>query len=603
MYGNHGQILNINLSTGEIQKEHYDQSFAKLFLGGNGLAAKLIYDTVPSDADPFGPENAIVFTVGPLTDTPVWGTSRGHVAAISPLTGWFADSNYGGQFGTIQKRTGFDAIAIRGASSKPVYILVTETGAEIKDGAFLWGKTTEDTFAALRAREGESSACASIGPAGENGVYFANIICSGKRYGAAGRAGMGAVMGSKNLKAVVVRGNKKTRVADPEALKKFLKERYPVLKENTAALSTYGTPVLVNIINSKGMLATRNAIRETFENSHDISGELIKEKYWQKNISCHGCPVACGKKVNVARGTHAGKTVKMPEYETIWAMGPMLVNKDIISIINANHECDLMGIDTISMGGTLAFTAECMEKGMISKEELGGSVHFAESQALVEWVDKTARRKDIGKYLSLGSKRLSEKIGRGSGKYLYTAKGLEIAGHSARGLRGMSLSYATSTRGGSHHDGRPRYSDPETDPGFEPQPEYIYNSQCFTAVGDSLVMCRFIVERGLGTPLNDDITKMVNIVTGWHMDLNELTKSGERIYNLERLINVQRGVSRKDDSLPYLVMHTPIPDGPSKGRYCSQENLDHMLDKYYDLRGWSREGIPTHEKLVELGLK
>lgn len=603
MYGNHGKILKINLSTEGINKEHYDEEFAKLFLGGNGLAAKLIYDTVPSDADPFGPENAIVFTVGPLTDTPVWGTSRGHMASISPLTGLFADSNYGGQFGTVQKRTGFDAIYISGISSKPVYLLVTEKGAEIKDGVFLWGKTTEDTFAALRAKEGEKAICASIGPAGENGVYFANIICSGKRYGAAGRAGMGAVMGSKNLKAVVVRGNKQTKVADREALKQFLKERYPVLKENTAPLSTYGTPILVNIINSKGMLATHNSNRETFEHSHDISGELIKEKYWHKNISCHSCPVACGKKVNVAKGTHAGKTVKMPEYETIWAMGPMLVNKDIISIINANHECDLMGIDTISMGVTLAFVAECMEKGIISKEALGGRVNFAESEALVEFVKKTAQREEIGEHLSLGSKRLSETFGRDSEKYLYTAKGLEIAGHSARGLRGMSLSYATSTRGGSHHDGRPCYAVPETDPGFEPQPEYIFNNQCFTAVGDSLVMCRFIVERGLGTMLNAEITKMVNTVKGWNIDLNELTKLGERIYNLERLINVQRGVSRKDDILPYRVMHTPIPDGPSKGRYCSQENLDKMLDKYYDLRGWSREGIPTREKLAELGLK
>ncbi len=603
MYGNNGKILKVNLSIGEIREEQYDEEFVKMFLGGNGLAAKLIYDTISPDADPFGPGNAIVFTVGPLTDTPLWGTSRGHMASISPMTGLFADSNYGGKFGTVQKRTGFDAIYISGISSKPVYLLVTENGAEIKEGNFLWGKTTENTITLLEAEEGEEVVCATIGPAGENLVNFANIIFSGKRPGVAGRGGMGAVMGSKNLKAVVVRGNNRTKIADQEALKILLKEKYPVLKENTEPLNTYGTPFLVNFINSKGMLATRNNNKETFKFSQDISGELIKEKYWTKNISCYGCPVACGKKVNITKGEYKGKIVKMPEYESIWAMGAMLENRDIISIINGNHVCDLMGIDTISMGVTLAFVAECMEKNIISEDELKGKVNFADSESTVELIKKTAKKADIGEYLSLGSKRLSEKIGKDSQKYLYTVKGLEIPGHSARGLRAMSLSYATSTRGGSHHDGRPKYFVPETDPGFEPQPEYIIDSQHFTAVGDSLVICRFIMERGLGTMLNDDIAKIVNYVKGWNIDLNELKKLGERIYNLERLINVQRGVNRKDDILPHRVMSTPIPDGPSKGRYCSQENLDKMLDKYYELRGWNRDGIPTDKKLTELGLK
>jgi aldehyde:ferredoxin oxidoreductase len=603
MYGNHGRILKIDLSTGQTEIEQYDEESAKMFLGGNGLAAKLVHDTVSSNADPLGPENAIVFTVGPLTDTPVWGTSRGHMASISPLTGLFADSNYGGNFGTAQKRTGFDALYITGKSSKPIYLILTDQGAEIRDATTLWGKTTEETIIALESQEEKGSVCASIGPAGENGVLFANIICGGRRFGAAGRAGMGAVMGAKNLKAVVAKGNRETKIADREALKTLLRERYPVLKNNTNLYTTYGTPFLINFLNSKGILGTHNNNKETFQYFQDISGELIKEKYWEKNTACLGCPVRCGKMIRVTEGEYAGKILKMPEYETIYSIGSMLDNHDISSIFNGNHVCDLMGIDTISMGLTLAFVAECMEKGIVSKNDFGGMVSFADGQAMVELIKCTAKKEGIGKYLSMGSSRLSDQFGKDSYKYLYAVKGLEIAGHSARGLREMSLAYSTSTRGGSHHDARPNYAKHEPDPGFDMQPEYVLKNQCFTAVGDSLVICRFTAERGLGTPINESMVNIINYVKGWNIDLNGLEKIGERIYNLERLINVHRGVSRKDDTLPYRVMNEPIPSGPSKGRYCLQENLNKMLDTYYKLRGWSQDGIPTSRKLTELGLK
>ena len=602
MYGNTRRVVKVNLTSGEIKEELYDEAKARMFLGGNGLAAKLIYDNVPFTADPMEPENAIVFSVGPLTDTPMWGTSRGHVASISPLTGIFADSNYGGEFGIAQKRTGFDAIYIEGASSKPVYLVVADGGVEIKDGSHIWGKTTAETITLLEQLEGKGAVCASIGPAGENRVLYANIILGGARPGAAGRAGMGAVMGAKKIKAVVARGNKRTAIADRESLMSLLKEKYPAFRKNTKALSTYGTPILVNVINSKGMLGTRNNSTEIFAYPQDISGELIKERYWNKDISCFGCPVACGKNVNVVKGEYTGMTVKMPEYETLYAMGSMMDNRDIDSIINGNHVCDLMGIDTISMGVTMSFVAECMEKGVISEKEIGGKITFADGEAMVDHIKKTAMKEGIGELLAMGSARLAVKFDKDAYKYLYVVKGLEIAGHSARGLRGMSLSYSTSTRGGSHHDGRPNYAAADPDPGFEPQPQYIQRNQYFTAVGDSLIVCRFIAERGLGTPLNEDIAKIVNYVTGWDITLPELEKIGERIYNLERLINVRRGVSRKDDILPYRVMNEPIPDGPAKGRCCSKEDLDAMLDTFYDLRGWDRDGIPTKEKLTEIGL-
>ena len=603
MYGHNGKILKVNLSTGVVEEESYDELLVKLFLGGNGLAAKIIYDMVPPDADPLGPQNALIFTVGPITDTPVWGTSRGHMAAISPMTGFFADSNYGGQFGTAQKRAGFDAICVTGKASKPVYLVVTEKGGEIRDATPLWGKSTEETITLLQSQEGKGAICAAIGPAGERGVLFANVICGGKRPGAAGRGGMGAVMGSKNVKAVVVKGNRKTQIADRDSLSQLLKSKYQAFEGNTKALRTYGTPVLVNTINALGMLGTRNNGNEEFFRAEDISGQRIKEQHWKEDIACHGCPVACGKNVSAAKGEYAGKPVKMPEYETLYAMGSMTENGDIDAIINGNHLCDLMGIDTISMGVTLAFAAECMERGICTEKELGGKVRFADPEGLFDLIKKTALKEGIGAYLSVGSARLAGKFGHDADKYLHAVKKLEIAGHSPRGLRSMSLSYAVGTRGGSHHDGRPNYASVDPDPGFDPQPEYILKSNYFTAVGDSLVLCRFIAERGIGTPLNEDMAKIVNYVTGWSLSLPDLEKIGERIYNQERLINVQRGVSRKDDTLPYRVMNEPIPGGPAKGRHCPQEELDKMLDRYYALRGWSPDGIPTDDKLKELGLR
>jgi aldehyde:ferredoxin oxidoreductase len=603
MFGYSGRILKIDVSSGETKIDSFDEQFARKFLGGNGFAAKLIYDHVPPEADPFSPENALVFTVGPLTDTPLWGTSRGHMAALSPLTGLFADSNYGGDFGLAQKRTGFDAIFISGKSPKPVYLVVDEGGAVIKDAALFWGKTTEETILSLEAKEGEDAVCAAIGPAGENGVLFANILCGGKRFGCAGRAGMGAVMGAKKIKALVVKGQREPKLADPESLRNLIKEKFPTLKQNTAGLANFGTPIIVNLANTKGVLATRNNNKETWESAGEISAEVIKDQYWEKNIACHGCPVACGKKVRPNRGEFAGKSVKMPEYETLYALGAMMDNPNIQSIINGNHMCNEMGIDTISMGVTLAFVAECLDKDVVSPQDLKGEVKFGDGESIPKLIKKAAYREGIGEYLAMGSCRLAEKFGKNAHEYLYAVKGLEIAGHSSRGLREMSLSYATSTRGGSHHDGRPSYATAEPDPGFDGQPKYIFKSQSFTAVGDSLVMCRFTTERGLGTMIGEDMVKVVKCATGWNIDVEELERIGERIYNIERLINVARGVCRKNDTLPYRTMNEPIPSGPAKGRYCLQKDLDAMLDRYYELRGWSKEGIPTKARLVELGLQ
>jgi aldehyde:ferredoxin oxidoreductase len=602
MNGYMGTILKVNLTSGEIRREEFDEQFARMFLGGNGFAAKIIYDSVPLDTEPFSEENAVVFALGPFNGTPFWGSGRGHLASFSPLTGYFADSDFGGNFASMLKKTGFDAVAIYGKSSSPVYLSIDGDHVTIKDAQDLWGKSTEETHVLLVEKEGKGIESATIGPAGENGVLFANIMCSGGRLSAAGRGGIGAVLGAKNCKALVVKGNRKVTIADRERLVAYQKSYFPVLQDNAKALTNFGTPVLVNVINSLGKLATRNNTRETFEYANDISGELIEEKYKIKNVSCYRCPVACGKLVHVPSGSFAEQSVKMPEYETLYALGAMLENRDVVSIFNANTMCDQMGMDTITMGVTLAFVAECFERGIVSPEEFGTTISFGNGEHLAEMIKLTAFKQSIGELLALGSERLAARFGDESRKLLYSVQGMEIAGHSARGIRSMGLAYATSTRGGSHHDARPDYREPEADPGLDAHAEYCVKSQNYTAITDSLVICRFIAERTFGTQVSDSLREILHYVTGWEMNLEEVEAIGERIYTLERLMNVKRGVNRSKDTLPYRVMNDPIPDGPVKGRYCPEDALQTMLDTYYRLRGWDQEGIPTHEKLTELGI-
>ena len=602
MHGHRGKYLTVDLSTGSVEIETYDTPFAKKYLGGNGFAAALIREMVPAGAEPFSPENTIVFTVGPLTGTPVWGCGRGHLASISPLTGVFADSNYGGDFAVALKKAGCDALAITGASDTPVYLSVTGGNVVIKDASDLWGMDTRRTHEELLSREEKGIQTAIIGPGGENGVHFASVMMSGRRLSAAGRGGLGAVMGLKNLKAVAAGGDEEITVFDKPGLTAYLKTLIDDVRQKAQALTDMGTPFLVNRINAHGTLGTRNNSRETFDRAEAISGELIKDTYVENRIACRGCPVACGKTVAVPRGEAGGRSVKMPEYETLYSLGSMLENDDIVSIMNANSVCDDLGMDTISMGVTLSFVAECLERGIVTEAELGFPVHFADGEHLTELVRKTAYKEGVGEILSLGSRKIAERFGGDAAKYLYEVKGMEIAGHSARGLRMMSLGYATATRGGSHHDTRAIYTEPGVDPGFEGQAEYVVKSQHSTAVGDSLVMCRFLYERAFGMAISETLVKVLNLVTGWGMILDELELTGERIYTLERIIGTDRGIRRSDDTLPYRVMHEPIGDGPAKGRYCPPEILDEMLDAYYTIRGWDADGVPTEETLSRLGL-
>jgi aldehyde:ferredoxin oxidoreductase len=606
MKGYGGRLLFVDLARGASRIEALEESVARAFLGGNGLAARVLYDHVPAGIDALDPANAVVFAVGPITDTTVPGNSRACVVAKSPLTGLFFDSTFGGRFPATLKRTGFDAVVLQGRAPAPCYVLVTDAGAEIKPAHELWGRTTtREAVNALVAAEGADADAIAIGPAGEHRVRFAALAHYWKnREGVAGRGGLGAVLGAKNVKAVVVRGARKTEIADPPALKALIDGTRAPLKTGTQALSTFGTPFLVGPINALGGLGAYNLRAETFAEARVIGGEDMKTHFHDRDTTCLKCPVACGKQYAIREGEFAGTKAKMPEYETIFALGPMLGNANPESLILANDLCDLLGMDTISMGVTLAFVAEAVERGWLTAADIGLPFGWGDWRSMLKLVEMTARREGFGDRLAEGAWRLAASINSEATRAVYAVKGLELPAHSARALKGMSIGYATATRGGSHHDTRPT---PQYAAGFDRKspdgkPAFAARSQHFTAVGDSLVMCRFTSERGFGLFVGEPYAAMVRAVTGWDVTVEELERVGERIINLERLFNVREGVRRAQDVLPWRVMHEPITEGPSAGMYCPPAELDAMLDEYYALRGWDGDGVPTPARLSSLGL-
>lgn len=605
MDGYQGNILSVDLSTGRSFTEAFVEPFARLYLGGNGFAAKLLFDRLPPRIDPFDPRNLVLFAVGPLTDTNVPGNSRVCVAAKSPLTGLFFDSTFGGQFPITLKRTGFDAIAISGKAPQPSYLLVTDLRTEVKSAEKLWGLPTKQTVEAIQELEGEETDVVAIGPAGERRVRYACLAHYWKnREAIGGRGGIAAVMGAKGLKAVAVRGSRKTEVAAPGRLRALVNDRREELAKGTQALQTYGTAFLVQAVNALGALGARNQTREWTEPVHSLSGELYKQRYWVKDTTCQKCPVACGKAVEVPEGPHKGLRWKIPEFESLYALGTMNEVWDAGTMVRAEELCDQLGLDTISMGVSISFLLASAEAGLVKEGDVGVPLRFGEPETVLGLIELTAHRKGIGDLLAEGSARMAERFGPESQSLLYSVKGLELPAHSARALKGMSIGYATGTRGGSHHDTRPtpQYAQGFDRRGTEGKPAFAIRSQHFTAVGDSLVLCRFTGERGLGLFLNEAYADAISAATGWELTGEEVEGIGERIVNLERCFNVREGVRREHDTLPHKALAEPVPDGPSKGTYCPPEELNAMLDEYYQLRGWTPEGIPRVEKLQGLGL-
>ncbi len=612
MYGWTGTALRINLTTRQIMKEPLREEWAHEYIGGRGLGARYLLAEVDPTINPFSPDNKMMIVTGPLTGTNASCGSRYMVITKGPLTNAITTSNSGGTWGPELKAAGYDMLILEGRASSPCYLWIYNDQVEIRDAGHLWGKTVWETEEQLKTEVGVPDAIiASIGPAGEKLVRFACIMNDLHR--AAGRSGVGAVMGSKNLKAVVVRGTGGVRLADPKtymeaqwAMKIKLRES-PVTSQG---LPIYGTEVLVNVINEHGALPTRNHQETVFEHAEAISGETLTDTRLVSNKACFSCTIACGR-VATLPGDAAGKYAvtthphnwniagEGPEYEAAWAMGSECGVGDLDALIKANWLCNELGMDAISFGATVAAAMELYEKGAVPLAEAGIPLNFGSGEALIAMAEKVAYREGFGTELAEGSKRMTEKFGRP--ELFMGVRGQEFAAYEARAIQGMGLGYATSNRGACHLKaytvaaeilGLPRQMDPRATEG---KAELTKVFQDATATVDATGLCQFLTF-GIGL---EEILPQLSAATGVTYTIEDLMKIGERIWNLERLWNERSGMTGKEDTLPNRILAEPIPSGPAKGQV---NRLGEMLPEYYQLRGWDTDGKITEEKLKELGL-
>jgi len=596
MYGYVGKVLRVNLTELSYKVEALDLEMAQKFIGGRGLGTKIFKDEVSAEVDALSPENKLLVVTGPLTGTPTPTGGRYMVVTKSPLSDTIASSNSGGYWGAELKFAGYDVIILEGKASKPTYIHIEDDKIEFRDAGHIWGKVVSETSDILMKEIPEKARVMTIGPAGEKLSMIAAIMNEKDR--AAGRSGVGAVMGSKNLKAITVKGSSKPQVADEEALKSVFKECLAKIKENGvtgSGLPTYGTAVLVNIINENGAFPTSNFQESYFDKAEDISGETLADKFLIKKTACYRCPIACGRHVRIGDGEGGG-----PEYETIWAFGSDCGINDLDQIIKANHMCNEVGIDTISAGATLAAAMELYQRGYVKEEELDGlALKWGDAESIVEWMRKLGYAEGFGKKLAMGSYRLTDSYGVAD--LSMSDKKLEIPAYDPRGIQGQGLQYATSNRGGCHVRGYLISPEilalPEKLDRFELDGKATWAKifEDLTASIDSCGLCLF-TSFALGAK---EYAELINAVCGTKHTADSVLEAGERIWNIERQFNLEAGVSPSEDKLPKRLLEEPIPEGPSKGWV---HKLSDLLPEYYELRGWTKEGLPTKERLEKLGL-
>ncbi len=595
-----GKILRIDLATGQTDTERLSTEILRRFIGGRGLGTYLLNGMIDKGTEPLGPENPLIFATGPLSGTAAPTGGRYMAICRSPLTGLVACSNSGGSFGAELKMAGWDLLIIQGKAETPVYVFVDQQGAHIESASHLWGKDTHETTDLILKETGEGKAkIACIGPAGECLVRFACII--NEKHRAAGRSGVGAVMGSKNLKAVVVKGEQRPQAPDKDKFMEIIRAKVEKLNKDpiTAdALPRLGTKVLDNIINDVGAYPTRNFQEGTFDGTSEIAGEaLISKGYLKKNRGCWACPIKCGRVTE----TPTGNKGEGPEYETSWAMGACMGIKDLAVITEANYICNRLGMDTISCGVTLACAMELYEKGLIKKDDLQGGpeLNFGSTESLLFYTHATGMGKGFGTRLGQGSARLAMEYG--APEVSMSVKGQELPAYDPRGVQGQGLSYATSNRGGCHVRaylispevlGVPEKLDPQATEG---KAKWVKIFQDLTAVIDSSGLCLF----SSFVLVADDYRDLLSASTGFDYTTEEMMECGERIWNLERLLNLKLGMDPGQDTLPERLLKTPLPKGPKKGNVV---RLEEMLPEYYSIRGWDKEGRPMQTLLKQLGL-
>lgn len=606
MFGYGGKILVVDLDTGRTRTEPLNMDYAKKYIGGIGLGMRLWLDSTKEGVDPLGPENSLVLALGPVSGTMFPTGGNGHAfVAKSPETFGVGEAVSHGTFGAELKRAGYDAVILKGKSEKPVYLWIDDDSVQLLDASGLVGKSPSETEEAIKDELGDYYVrVASIGLAGEKQSRIACIINEKTR--AAGRTGLGAVMGSKNLKAIAVRGTHDITVAKPDEFMDMVKEFHERMKgPATQKYRTLGTVENVLINNTLNCMPTRNYSSARFEDAEQVSGEAVNENYVAKIIACNSCPMRCEHEAVIREGPYKGTMARI-EYESLWALGPYCGVNRLDAIIKAAEICNFYGLDAQSAGVTVGFAMDCHEKGILSHEDLGGiDAHFGNAEALVALVEKMGKREGIGAILADGVKAAAEKIGKDSYKLAQHIKGLEVTGFDLRCLKTAALSFAVSFRGADHTrssayavDMKGKVDRLKAERG---RGKLVKDLEDIYSLIDSFIVCKnakatFYKELA-------ELAKLYDLVTGIDMSPEELGKAAERINTLAKLINLREGFGRKDDSLPWKVMNVPIPDdGPVKGAVVTKDELDLMLDDYYETRGWTFEGVPKVATLKGLGM-
>jgi aldehyde:ferredoxin oxidoreductase len=609
-----GQILRVNLSQGQVSQEPIREDWSKDFLGGSGLATRYLYDEVPTGADPLGPDNRLIFMTGLLTGTASASAGRYSVVAKSPLTGIWGHANSGGRFGPALKRSGYDGIIFEGISPAPVYLKIIEGKAELCSAESLWGKTVSETEDVLVAEMEKNVTVASIGPGGENLVRYAAIM--NNKHRAAGRCGLGAVMGAKRVKAIVCGGNATIKLADPQEFLEVARKQIEFLNDSLlkVGFDAFGTNMVSDLVNVRGGYPVRNWQEGVFDQIDDVNAQALIDKVFTDGTSCFACPVSCGRGSEIRDGKWKGHKGEGPEYETANMLGANCGISDMNAITMANYLCNDYGLDTITTGSTIAFAMECYEKGILTQVQTDGmELHFGDSDLIVDLVKKIATRQGVGDLLAEGTRIMAEILGQDSSRFAMNVKGLEIPAYDPRAAKITGLGYVTAIRGGDHITGYiqlPTFVDMPMliveesqikDP-FVADPQeakVLVDLENALTTLDAIGGCKF-----MGILLTaEDISALIAHATGWDFGVAEFRKAGERIYNLMRAYCAREGFTRDNDVLPERLMSEYLPEGPAKGMCVEKEILEKMKDAYYEFRGWEiSTGNPTAEKLEELHL-
>lgn len=603
-----GKLLHVDLNQRAWQAIPVEEKLAELYVGGKGFGAKILYDLLPPGCDPLSPENVLMFMPGPLTGT-LAPAMRGCVVTKSPLTGTFVDSYFGGHFAPEIRYAGFDGIVITGAADKPCYIWVDDGTVEIRDAAHLWGLDTFAVTESVKEELGDRTVkTACIGPAGEKMVSYALINCEYNRH--AGRGGTGAVMGSKNLKAIVLRGRQAVRPHDRAAFQVAVDQAYRDLKteEGITAFTVGGTAGSIDFANDEHLLPAYNYYDGAFEGASGLNAEAQRKQLWLRDVACLGCPIACSKVGRIRRGRRKGLVSDVVEYETAAMMGSNLGIGDVREVAYLVKKCDALGLDGMSAGGVIGFAMEAFKKEILTAADTEGvNIAFGDSASAEYLLDIIAARKEgLGELLAAGVKKAAAALGGNAADFAVHVKGLESPAWGPRTVPGMALALATADRGGCHQRAFPILyevggfwnDEPVERLGLKDKGEIVAFLQNYLAGLDTLVKCDF-GQYGIKA---ETYCRMLAAATGREWSVDEIRLLGERVWNQVRLFNLREGFKRNDDTLPKRFMEEPLPSGPYQGHMITAAELDQLLDDYYKARGWSQEGTPTAAKLEQLGI-